>query len=83
MQQKARTAAPLAVVLSELVLGSQISQNGRPGGQEAPGVKKLRRFLPSRFSFVCVCVFFQKSVKTAVPEDGNPLGALVFTKLVE
>ena len=28
-------------------------------------------------------VFFKKSVKTAVPEDGNPPGALVLTKLVE
>ena len=27
--------------------------------------------------------FFEKSVKTAVPEDGNPPGALVLTKLVE
>ena len=26
---------------------------------------------------------FQKSVKTAVPDDGNPPGALVSTKLVE
>ena len=30
-----------------------------------------------------VGVFFKKSVKTAVPEDGNPPGALVLTKLVE
>ena len=28
-------------------------------------------------------VFFKKLVKTAVPEDGNPLGASVLTKLVE
>ena len=27
--------------------------------------------------------FFKKSVKTAVPEDGNPPGALVLTKVVE
>ena len=27
--------------------------------------------------------FFKKSVKTAVPDDGNPPGALVLTKLVE
>ena len=28
-------------------------------------------------------VFFKQLVKTAVPEDGNPPGALVSTKLVE
>ena len=27
--------------------------------------------------------FSKKTVKTAVPEDGNPPGALVLTKLVE
>ena len=27
--------------------------------------------------------FFKKSAKTAVPDDGNPPGALVLTKLVE
>ena len=27
--------------------------------------------------------FFKKSVKAAVPDDGNPLGALVLTKLGE
>ena len=28
-------------------------------------------------------MFFNKSVKTAVPDDGKPPGALVLTKLVE
>ena len=42
------------------------------------------------FSGRCVVIYrvfwgvlFKKSVKTAVPDDGNPLGAVVLTKLVE
>ena len=40
-------------------------------------------------AIVVVCIvrffgwFFKKSVKTAVPEDGRPPGALVLTKLIE
>ena len=35
------------------------------------------------YLFFLGCFFFKKSVKTAVPEDGRPPGALVSTKLVE
>ena len=35
---------------------------------------------PSSFFLKC---FFKKSVKTAVPEDGNPPRAFVLTKLLE
>ena len=39
---------------------------------------------PARmFALFLFGFFFQKSVKTAVPDAGNPLGTLVFTKLVE
>ena len=34
-------------------------------------------------SLFFVRVFFKKSIKTAVPEDGRPPGALVWTKLIE
>ena len=35
------------------------------------------------FVILYFCGDFQKSVKTAVPEDGKPPGGLVVTKLVE
>ena len=42
-----------------------------------------RRLAFPRWRVVFFGLIFQKTVKTAVPDAGNPPGALVLTKLVE
>ena len=50
--------------------------------QLAPKIENCELKQVGRVFYFLGC-FFQKSVETAVPDDGNPPGALILTKLVE
>ena len=68
------------------VIFQKNGQNGRPGGREPPGSISFRetiRIVLWKTTWAIFWKICKKSVKTAVPEDGNPPGALVFTKLIE
>ena len=45
--------------------------------------RRRRKLRSARNARMAPSIFFKKSVKTAVTDDGNPPGALVLTKLVE
>ena len=69
-------------------------QNGHPGRREAPRSSSFDKtsrtvvFATILGNIVFIILFFlecffKNSVKTAVPDDGRPPGALVLTRLVE